>query len=514
MKTILDHLEASAAKYPDKILYADESDALTYRDFVRQARSVGTCLSRLGTHNAPVAVFMDKSARHLAAMMGVAYSGNFYVVLDVHMPADRVSTIFDTLAPAALLTEQAHLDEARSLPFSGPVIPYEEAAEVSPDLAVLTAIRDACIDTDPLYTLFTSGSTGVPKGTVVSHKSVVSYAKWVRDTFAITSDTVFGNQTPFYFSMSVLDIFTTMLTGATMNIIPKTYFSFPVKLFEFMQARQVNTVYWVPSVLSIVANMKTFDYLALPLLRKVLFAGEVMPTKQLNYWIAHLPGVLFANLYGPTEVTDICSYYVVDRPFADDEPLPIGRHCDNCGLIILTEDGRPARDGEIGELCVRGSFLAAGYYNNPEKTAEVFVQNPLNPHYPEIIYKTGDLVRTNGRGELIYVSRKDFQIKHMGYRIELGEIEAAAGVIDGLTACVCIFDAQKDKIVLLYEGMGLTKQDVTAGLRKKLPEYMMPGKIIRMTAIPHNGSGKIDRAFLKANYSAIEKEEDSSCRNC
>ena len=508
MKTILDYMEASAAKHPDKILFADESQAISYQDFTNKARAVGTCISRIGVRRAPIAVLMEKSVHNLVAMMGAAYSGNFYVVIDVHMPAERICTILDTLNPAALFTEKTRLEQVQALPFGGPVIIYEDAAASSADNAVLGAIHADCIDTDPLYTLFTSGSTGVPKGTVVCHKSVIAYAKWVRATFSIGSDTVFGNQTPFYFSMSVLDIFTTMLAGATMYIIPKAYFSFPVKLFQFLQERQVNTIYWVPSALSIVANMKTFDYLTLPALRKVLFAGEVMPTKQLNVWISHLPGVLFANLYGPTEVTDICSYYVVDRPFADDEPLPIGRHCDNCGLLILTEDGRLAGDGEVGELCVRGSFLASGYYNNPEKTAEVFVQNPLNPHYPEIIYKTGDLVRTNERGELIYVSRKDFQIKHMGYRIELGEIEAAVSAIKGVAACVCIYDAGRDKIVLIYEGAGLDKREVATLARKKLPEYMMPGKIIPVANIPHNGSGKIDRAFLKTNYASLEKQEE------
>ena len=180
------------------------------------------------------------------------------------------------------------------------------------------------IDTDPLYALFTSGSTGIPKGTVVCHRSVIDYAHWVTQTFHITQDTVFASQTPFYFSMSVLDIFATLGSGATLCMPPKSYFSFPVQLLEYMEAQKVNTIYWVPSALGLIARMKALDYVKPSALSTILFAGEVMPVKWLNIWRSHYPQALFANLYGPTEVTDICAYYIVDRPFREDELLPIG----------------------------------------------------------------------------------------------------------------------------------------------------------------------------------------------
>ena len=172
-------------------------------------------------------------------------------------------------------------------------------------------------------------------------------------------------------------------------------------------------------------------------LRTVLFAGEVMPVKHLNYWRKFLPDCTYANLFGPTETTDICTFYRVDRIFENDESLPIGKACDNCSVLLLTDDGREALPGEEGELIVRGSFLADGYYNDPEKTAAAFPQNPLNKAYPERVYRTGDIARLNEKGEFIYISRKDFQIKRSGYRIELGEIEAAVGSLDGV---MCIRD--------------------------------------------------------------------------
>ena len=205
---------------------------------------------------------------------------------------------------------------------------------------------------------------------------------------------------------------------------------------------------------------------------------------------------MYANLYGPTEATDICTYYIVDRAFEPGESLPIGHACNNCAVLVLDEEGRPVKPGEEGELCIRGSFLAMGYYNNEEKTREAFVQNPLNPHYPELIYKTGDLVRFNERGELLFVTRKDFQMKKMGYRIEPGEIEAAAGAVQGLRACACIYLEKEKKICLFYQGKE-RPEEVGAILGKRLPVYMMPDVCVRMDRLPLNANGKIDRKELK-----------------
>lgn len=503
MKNVLEFLEQAAAAYPNKTAFTDENKCISYSEALSSAKAVGTALSSLHITNRPVAVLIDKSAISLCAFFGVVYSGNFYVVVDTNMPADRVNTIFQTLSPAAVLTDRANLEKAGALKFGGEIFLYEEVSRTQPDEAALHLVRRNMIDTDPLYALFTSGSTGVPKGAVISHRGAISYADWVTEAFSISSDTVFGNQTPFYFSMSVLDIFSTIKNAATLHIIPKKYFSFPVKLLAYLNEKQVNTIYWVPSALCIVANWKALQYVRVPTLKKVLFAGEVMPVKQLNLLMRDLPGALFANLYGPTEVTDICTYYIVDRTFSDDESLPIGSACDNCGVFVIKDDNTQAQPGEEGELCVRGSFLAMGYYNNEEKTSQAFVQNPLNPHYPETVYKTGDIVKYNEKGELLYVSRKDFQIKHMGYRIELGEIETAVNAVEGMKTCACIYDAEKEKIVLVYAGDKLDDKMVMDSLRQKLPSYMLPNKVKQVKAMPYNANGKIDRVWLKNNYKSL-----------
>ena len=254
---------------------------------------------------------------------------------------------------------------------------------------------------------------------------MIDYVEWLKETFNFDSSTVFGNQAPFYFDNSVLDIFSTVYNGCTMVIIPENYFAFPTKLLEFLESRKVNTLFWVPSALINLANSNQLKNHKLDNLRQVLFCGEVMPNKQLNVWRNEYPDVQFANLYGPTEITDVCSYYIVDREFADNDPLPIGKACKNTEILVLNDNNELVKTGEVGELCVRGSCLSRGYLGDYEKTDKAFVQNPLNSKYYEKIYRTGDLVKYNENGEIIYICRKDFQIKHNGYRIELGEIESA-----------------------------------------------------------------------------------------
>lgn len=498
-KNILSYLEKSEKSFPDKIAFADKENQLTYHELLNSARSIGSfLLEQIGIHKA-VVVYMEKGARNIAAFMGAAYAGCFYVPLDAQMPMERINIILETLQPAAVIYDHKTEKFLSDMKSDCIKVLYDEIYDFEHNEEKLNIIRDQMIDTDPLYVLFTSGSTGVPKGVIVCHRSVIDYADWVCKTFELNENTVFGNQTPFYFSMSVLDIFSTIYSGATLHIIPKMLFSFPVKLLEFLNEKNINTIYWVPSALSIVANFGALEAIKVPKLNKILFAGETMPTKQLNIWRKNVPDATYANLFGPTEITDIGIYYIVDREFEDDQPIPIGKPCDNVDALLVDENGELIKEcNKVGELLIRGSFLACGYYKNPEKTKEVFIQNPVNDIYPEIVYCTGDLVYWNENRELVYVSRKDFQIKHMGNRIELGEIENSISSLDGVDMCCCLYDEQNEKIVAVYTGE-VDAKAMNKQLMKKLPRYMMPNVYKQQDRMPLNMNGKIDRKKLKSD---------------
>lgn len=501
-KSIVDYLEKNNKKYGDKIIFSERDKGISYNDFVIESKSIATSILDLNLYNKPIIIFIDKTINALVSMFGVTYSANFYTVIDVNMPKNRIDNIIKTLNPSLIITDKKNSDKLNELGYDIKTLVFEECLKNKINYDKIIEAQERLIDINPMYVLFTSGSTGVPKGSVISYKSVISYCKWFTETFKINSRTVFGSQTPFYFSMSVSDVFSTVMMGASLDIIPKSYFSFPLNLIKYMDEKKINTIYWVPSALSIVANLKTFDVIKPKYLKKVLFAGEVMPMKPLNIWRKALPKLMYANLYGPTELTDICTYYIVDRDFEDNETLPIGKPCNNCEAIIIDENNKEVPYGKEGELCIKGSIISLGYYNNKEKTDSTFVQNPLNNSFNELIYRTGDIVKYNDAGELIYLSRKDFQIKHMGYRIELGEIETNINAMDGITLCACIY--ADDNIVLYYEGKA-TIENIVKFSNEKLVNYMRPNKIIKLSKMPYNANGKIDRVKLKEMY----KEEQN-----
>lgn len=503
--SVVQWLEQTAKKFPNNTAYADENRQYTWEELRKTALSIAAHIEKtLPGRKQPVAVYMEKSADMLAAYMGVAYSGNFYSPIAADMPAARIKKILQTLHPALFITTRdlrENVGKGCSVDYEGNIVCFEDIVGEAVDDTKAKQYADSILDTDLLYVLFTSGSTGVPKGAALTHRGVIDYIDWVTEEFAITENDSFGNQSPFYFDNSVLDIFSAMKTGAACYIIPATFFSQPVKLLQYLVDHKITTIFWVPSAMIMVSALKAFRNVDVSnTLKRVLFAGEVMPNKQLNVWRKYLPDALYANLYGPTEITVDCTYYIVDREFGDDEPLPMGKPMRNTEVFVLDEHDRLVTEPEqVGELCVRGSSLAVGYYNNPEKTAAAFVQNPLQTAYEEKIYRTGDLVKYNDRHELVYVSRKDFQIKHLGHRIELGEIETAVSSFDEVSMCCCLYDEKHSRIVLFLE-TEITREQVHERLRALVPDYMLPGKVICVDKLPLNANGKIDRVKLKADY--------------
>ncbi len=496
---ILEYLEHTVTRCPDKVAFANEEMGLTFSQVYSQARAIGSALLREGFSRKPVVVFMKKHPRVLTAFFGAIYAGCYYVPLDDEMPRYRIELIFQTLEPGALICDETTEAIAAELNYQGRVFRYEDLASQQEDPAALARIRDAQLDIDPIYIVFTSGSTGVPKGVMACHRSVIDYVENLCDVLKFDENSVFGNQTPLYFDAYLKEVIPTLKYGATTILIPKQLFMFPIKLVEFLNAHKINTLCWVVSALTMISSFKTFDKVKPEYLHTIAFASEVFPIKQFNIWKAALPNARFINLYGPTETTGICCYYEVDREFAEHETLPAGRPFKNTQIILLDENNQVPPVGQQGEICVRGTRLTLGYYRNPQKTAEAFVQNPLNDLYPELIYRTGDLGRLNERGELEFAGRKDYQIKHMGHRIELGEIEVIVNMHPDVRSACCIFDNVKKKIVLYYTG-DISLGELNTYIKSKLPRYMIPNVTRQLDTLPLTPNGKIDRNKLKTLY--------------
>ncbi len=493
-KNILSYLEETAERLPDKLAFSNGKEGLSFSELQRASAAVGSFLINRGACREPVVIFMDKHPNTLCAFFGAIYAGCFYVCLDEKMPEARMRSILDSLKPRFLICDAKNARKAEALGVEN-TFAYTEAAESGIDREGLLTVRQGQCDTDPIYVVFTSGSTGMPKGVIACHRSVIDYTESICTAIGFSEDTVFGNQTPLYFDAPLKEIMPTLKLGGTTYFIPKMNFSFPVRLIEYLNEYKINTVCWVASAFVQVSYLGALESNVPKYLTTVCFGSEVFPRKQYNLWREALPCARFFNLYGPTEATGMSCYWEALRPLDTEEPIPIGRPFDNTDILLITEEGGRAAFGQEGEICIRGTCLTLGYYKNPEKTAEVFVQNPLNDAYPEFIYRTGDIGRYNSYGELCFVCRKDNQIKHMGHRIELGEIEAAALKCEGVGRAACVYDREGKRIALFYVGECEEKLLLSAmvGL---VPRYMVPSVIKKITAIPLTDNGKTDRKGL------------------
>jgi amino acid adenylation domain-containing protein len=491
-------------KSKDKVAVIDQGKQFSFGEVGRWAKNCAALIIKKGAGvRRPVPVFLPKSAQSIVANIGVLYSANGYANLDIKSPPQRLKGMLDNLGAEVIITNHAQAATLLALEIPEAKLLYIEDAMVDTvlhDDPVLQKRLDAIIDTDPYCFIHTSGSTGIPKGVALNHRNTIDFVDWAFDRLGLDGSEVMASLAPIYFDAYTLEFCTLMAKGATWVVVPDQLATFPVKLVEFIATNPINFIFWVPTIMVNIANQDLLAKAKLDRIKKVFFIGEVFPTKQLNYWRRHLPDAMFVNLYGPIEITVACTYFIVDRPMADDDKCPVGFPCRNTEILILNDQNQLAKVDETGEICVRGSSLALGYYNNSERTAKGFVQNPLNPHYPEVIYRTGDSGFWNSRGEIMFLGRKDFQIKHLGYRIELGEIEHAVQQFEGVRNCCVVYNQNKKEITLFYE---CDKEIPAATMREKLsatlPKYMLPTVLNRMDAMPRNPNGKIDRSKLVAS---------------
>ena len=500
---LIELFEETVKRYPQKVAVIDKDREITFSALHQQSLRLASRLISMGiAQNKPVGVFLDKSIESVYANLGILYAGDFYMNLDIKTPAERIRNIIQLVEPAAIISTTRQIKPIEGIiPSTTQVILLDEADETADvDATAILRRLSTIIDTDPSCIINTSGSTGTPKGVVLNHKSFFDFIEWAIDTFHFGDDLVMGSLSPIVFDIYSFELCMLMAKASTLVVLPAHLAAFPAKILEVLEQHKVNFLFWVPTIMVNIANMDLLSAFKLESLKTVWFAGEVFPTKQYNYWHHHLPQTTFANLYGPIEITLDCTYYIINKEIPDEEPLPIGYPCRNTDILVLDDEDRLVKEANVeGELCVRGTSLAMGYYNNPEKTAAAFVQNPLNKAYPEVIYRTGDIVCYSEEGLIMFKGRKDNIVKHQGYRTDLGEIEHV--IINTLklvkNGCIVYNQAEK-QITLFYEAeeeIPVTEFRLSIG--KVLPKYMIPTAYHRLEQLQRNANGKIDRLFYK-----------------
>lgn len=516
------YLEDSRRSHPGKPALVDEHRSMTYDVLDADANRMAHCLAAGGVkRHDRVMIFMKRSAQVVMASLGILKADAVYVPMDAKAPIERLLKVMADSRPTALICDErllsvldgqlSGLQTLRLLVMFGrrsgagdvvdiPRVYFEEL----PSATLPPPYRN--IDTDPAYILYTSGSTGSPKGVVVSHLNVRNYIEWAVSCFEIDSEERILSTAPFHFDMSTFDIFTTLKAGATLHIAPESSLLFPNKLLGLIEKEEITLWKGVSSLLVYLSNTGALKEGRIPSLEKILFGGEVFPTKHLMTWMNVYPEKSFYNVYGPTETTGISAYYPVERiPATANEAIPIGTACCNTEIFVLTDEDRLAEVGETGELCIRGSGLSLGYWNDEEKTARAFVRNPLGCTQHDRIYRTGDLARMRQDGIIEYLGRKDFQIKFMGYRIEIYEVEKAILALEQVNQAAVLLcsssQGELSQLVAFIEGPdALDATAILQDLGRSLPSYMLPKQIIPLHTIPLTDRGKTDRAALQDYY--------------
>ena len=497
MNNILEYLERTAEKYPGRTAVEDDKEALTWKELEDLSRRIGTAAGKRIASGDPVVILAPKGPLTLAAMFGAVYGGGFYVNGDPALPPRRLKEIFRVLRPKLVLIRPEEIPLIRQAGYTGDYCLLHEAAGEEPDLELLERRRKDSCSEDILYGIFTSGSTGTPKGITVSHRAVIDFITHFTEIFGIDEKDRIGNQAPFDFDVSVKDIYSAVMTGAALVLIPRQLFSVPAALLDYLCEKKATVLIWAVSALTMISSLGGFKYRIPSDVRKVMFSGEVMPANQLACWQEALPEAEFVNLYGPTEITCNCTYYPVQKVPGEGEKLPIGKAFPGRRVFLLNEEGGEIREPEqAGEICVAGESLSLGYYHNPAETEKSFQERIFPDGRKERYYRTGDLGFLGKDGNLYFSGRKDFQIKFNGHRIELEEIERLLDQMQGIEKSCCVTDHRKTCLAAFYMGK-VMPGEIRLWLKKRLPGYMVPRKIFQTEKLPLTKNGKTDRKALQ-----------------
>ncbi len=505
MTNVFDLLVNSEKEYGNRVAIRDEEDVFTYSELLKKSLLIAVNIQAFLKHsNNLIFVVTTKSARSLLAIWGVIASGNYYACIDEKISPNRAKYLIDKMKPALIIdSSKEGLFEA-----STDLVQRVSLDDcLRNDRNVLNMVLPKMISTDPLYMVFTSGSTGYPKAIVKNHQSILSFAESFVAEFKLSDSDkeVFGNQASYDYDVSAKDIFLSVYLGGTLCVIPNKYFIAPAKLAQYIFDNGITILIWAASAVKFIEKFNCFGKCVPSSIKHVFFSGEPMPVKCMEYWSRVLPEADFYNLYAPSEVTGNCLYYKYSG-METTSYLPLEKTFRNSEVLFLTDSGEIAKNGQKGEAYVRGTFLAQGYYQDPKQTKERFIQNPLHNLFPDIVYKTGDYFTING-DKYLFSGRVDNQIKHMGHRIELEEIEAAILRYLGNADFCVVYDAESENIILLIQDKEMDFKSLLVGLKSFLPKYMLPYKAIAIDRIPLNARGKVDRAEAYKQYMHIKKIE-------
>ena len=528
-------LTEAAARQPQRPAVASDGCLLTYQELDRLSNKMARALLRLGVVPGDrVGVLAPKSAAAVIGIYGALKVGACYVPLDPKAPAGRLSHIVRDSGAAVIVADQARTPQAATLVGAVPrprgvvvagVPGREEAAVAQTQVVAIVPshavagesaepLAEGAIETDLAYILYTSGSTGAPKGVMISHRNSLAFVEWAAAAAGLSEQDRVCSPAPLHFDLSVFDIFSTCQAAACLTVLPNGTATFPVSIARWLEAERISVWYSVPSVLALLAHYGNLRQLDLSGLRTVIFAGEVFPPKHLARLMAELPHARYLNWYGPTE-TNVCTAFEVPAGGADARPAPIGKACANTEVFAVTSEGRRvSRPGEVGELYVRGPSLMRGYWGQPAKTSEVLIRNPFRAEYDELVYRTGDLVTLEPTGDYSYLGRRDSMVKIRGYRVELGEVEATLYRHPAIreAAVLPVPDellGSRLRAVVTADGAGnLTREDVLDHCRQWLPGYMVPDVVEFRETLPRTSTGKVDRVGLALEQHGLEPAGD------
>jgi amino acid adenylation domain-containing protein len=505
-------MQRSAGRDPLREAVRCAGRTLNYGELDAASNAIARALIAAGVGRGDrVAVYMTKRVEAVASIYGVLKAGAAYVPLDPKAPVSRVALVANDCALAAMLTTPDLA--AKAVPeFETPpkllvLVGEEEVVHLGCDATrYVDVIADSgaidpevpVIDSDLAYILYTSGSTGIPKGVMLTHRNALTFVQWCAETIGVAPDDRLANHAPLHFDLSVLDLYLAAFGGSTVVLIPEREAFFGASLVSIIDQERITVWYSVPSALRLLTKAAKPGSLAS--LRTVVFAGEVYPTPALRELRERIPHADLWNLYGPTE-TNVCTYYKVEELPPDDQTIPIGRACSNTEVFAVAPDGRAAEVGQEGELYIRGATVMKGYWGQPAKSAEVLVPDPLS-YPPDLVYRTGDLVKLEPDGNFHFLGRRDHQVKSRGYRIELGEVESALSTHPRLDESVVVSVPHDEwgcaivGWVTPRDGVEVTEGDIRRHVASRLPSYMMPASIRIVQQLPKTSTGKVDRPLL------------------